>query len=267
MEKLFILLVCYGASAGATVPQNAQQLIDSIFAYAGQKTFLLSYPRSGNTWMRYCLEFTTGRPTFHRFNKTNKRDLPIGWLADFAVDCSMAPIEKVHTRKEIAKSGGDNASDKLILIIRNPKEALSRHGGKDLTLSLLLGQQAQGNADPRIYFDNIALFDEWAPQNRLLIYYEDFLSKPIQTLVKVITFIEEPLDRIDTFIKNYTFHKKKAIALYRESESHGDDLLFHSKLIDAAYRKQIDSWIKELHTEIWCTYLQERYAEENLVYW
>ena len=197
-------------------------------------------------------------PTFHRFNRNNKRDHPIGWLAGFEIDCTRPPIEKVHVRKEIRKSGGDFVNDKLILIVRNPKEALSRHGGREITLPMLLGQQAKGNDDPRIYFDNIALFDEWAPENRLLIYYEDLLSRPIQTLVRAIMFLGEPLDYIDDFMNHYDFHKKKAIDLYRESQSHGDDLLFHSKLIDAEYRKQIDQWIKELHPAIWKTYLQDR---------
>lgn len=236
-----------------------------ICAYAGPFTFLLSYPRSGNTWMRYVLEFTTGRPSFHRFNLKDNMNRPLAWLAGFDIDISKAPIEKIHSKKELGKTKGNSQTDYLILIVRNPKEALSRHGGQ-ITLPVLLGQESKGNADPRIYFNNIALYNSWNPARRLLIYYEDMIVYPRETFQKILAFLNEPFDKLDEFMAHFEEHKQKAITIYKVSESEGNDLLYHSKMISPEHRKQIDAWIQELYPTIWQHYLQARYAEENLTY-
>lgn len=242
------------------------ELLDQFCTYKGERTFLLSYPRSGNTWSRYWLEYLSERPTFHRFNLKDSRNHPIAWSAGFEINPMLPPIEKVHTQKEIEKGKGDWETDKLILIVRNPKEALSRHGGMEITLGVLQGDSSKGNSDPRIYFNNIAVYDSWNPEKRLLIFYEDLIEKPIQTMVTVLIFLESSLDKIDSFITNYKWHKKNAIKIYKESESKGNDLLYHSKLITPVHRKQIDAWIAQLYPYIWHTYLYDRYAEENLIY-
>lgn len=243
-----------------------KELLDQLCAYKGDRTFLLSYPRSGNTWTRYWLEYLTERPTFHRFNLKDSRNHPIAWSAGFEINPMLPPIEKVHRQMEIKKANGDWMHDKLILIVRNPKEALSRHGDKEITLAVLQGDGSKGNSDPRIYFDNIAVYDAWNSEKRLLIFYEDLIGKPIQTIVRILVFLESPLDKIDLFIKDYKWHQKNAIKIYKESESKGNDLLYHSKLIDPVHRKQIDVWLAQLYPYIWQTYLGHRYAEENLIY-
>lgn len=242
-----------------------KEILDQLFVYNGERTFLLSYPRSGNTWARYCIEYLTGRPTFHRYIN-DPRNYPIGWLAGFEINPNLAPIEKVHTQKELEKNNGDRRKDKLILIVRNPKEALSRHGGTEITLGVLQGDGSKGNSDPRIYFNNIAVYDSWNSQKRLLIFYEDLVAKPIQTLATILIFLDSSFDKIDSFMSKYMLHKKAAIKLYKDSESKGNDLLFHSKMIAPDHRKQIDAWINELYPHIWQTYLYDRYSEENLIY-
>jgi hypothetical protein len=261
--RIFLVILTLPA-LGLDSPQ--QEILDQLFAYKGERTFLLSYPRSGNTWTRYWVEYLTGRPTFHRFNLKDSRNHPIGWQAGFEINPELPPIEKVHTQKEIEKAGGDCAQDKLILIVRNPKEALSRHGGREITCQVLQGDGSKGNSDPRIYFKNIAVYDSWNPEKRLLIFYEDLLAKPIQTIITVLIFLESSFDKIDSFVANYKLHKKNAIKLYKASESKGNDLLYHSKMIAPDHRKQIDAWINELYPHIWQTYLCDKYAEENLSY-
>jgi len=242
-----------------------KEMLNQLFAYEGERTFLLSYPRSGNTWTRYCIEYLTGRPTFHRYTK-DSRNYPIGWIAGFEINPHLSPIEKVHTQKELEKNNGDRNKDKLILIVRNPKESLIRHGGAEITRGALQGDGSKGNSDPRIYFDDIAVYDSWNPQKRLLIFYEDLIIKPIQTIATILTFLDSSFDKIDSFMSDYALHKKTALRLYKDSESKGNDLLYHSKMIPSDYRKLIDAWINELYPHIWKAYLYDRYSEENLIY-
>lgn len=245
-----------------------QELLKQICSYNGRKTFLLSYPRSGSTWMRYCLEYLTGRPTIYRPFLAYENNSPLGWNAGFEIDWAKPPIEKMHNKREMKKQQYDSENDLLILIIRNPKEALSRQEKQQLTFALLsknAGTRSQQYA-PDTYFINIGIYDSWKPENRLLIYYEDLLVKPAQTLTKALLFLHEPLNRLDNFINEYEAHKQKAIEIYKVSESEGNDLLFHSRLINPDHRKQIDEWMSQLYPLIWQEYLKERYAEKNLDY-
>ena len=269
MKKMYIAF----ASLVIAIPLIAtdlpkQELLKQICNYKGKKTFLLSYPRSGNTWMRYCLEYLTGRPTIYRPFLAYENNSPLGWAAGFEVDCTKPPIEKVHNKQEMEQQQYDCQNDLLILIVRNPKEALSRQEKKQLTFDLLSKNAGASSLRyaPDTYFADIALYDSWKPENRLLIYYEDLLAKPTQTLKKILLFLYEPIDRLDNFINEYEVHKQKAIEMYKVSESEGNDLLFHSRLINLDHRKQIDEWIAQLYPFIWQEYLRERYAEENLDY-
>lgn len=244
--------------------RHEKGLLNKISKYQGRHTFLLSYPRSGNTWLRYCLEYLTGRPTMHRFNIKDKRNCPIGWLAGFEVDCSKPPIEKVHCKKEIDRSKHDPDNDLLIVIVRNPKEALSRQLGQEITLPLL--KKRGGGYDAKTYFDNLATYDSWKSENRILIYYEDLLTKPKETLACLLLFLNESLEYLDCFMNEYEAHKIHAIEIYKESKSDVTDLLYHSKLIDVDHRRQIDEWIAQLYPAMWDTYLKDRYVEDILDY-
>lgn len=246
-------------------------MLDTICDYKGQRTFLLSYPRSGNTWLRYCLEYLTARPTMHRFNMKDPMNQPLGWCADFPVDCNKPPIEKVHTKREMQRAEYDPENDLLIVIVRNPKEAIARHLNKDITFKTFKGGRGKLSlGSPYTYFENLMVYNSWKPENRILIYYEDLITDPDDVLTALLLFLNEPLDNLYIFMQNFAEHKKNAISIYqkseKESKTKGDDLLFHSKKMSPDHRKEIDSWAEQLYPELWRTYLKDRYAEENNIY-
>ena len=92
------------------------------------------------------------------------------------------------------------------------------------------------------------------------------LTKPKETLARLLLFLDESLEYLDCFMKEYEAHKIHAMEIYKESKSDGSDLLFHSKLIDVDHRRQIDEWIAQLYPEMWNKYLKNRYAEDILDY-
>lgn len=126
MKKIinFFLAVTISNLIVAGVPLNKKEreLFKKLTDYNGRKTFLLSYPCSGNTWTRYCLEYLTQRPSFNAWI-VDRRNKPIGWQANFEVDLNKAPILKAH---RIETETFDKDTDQLILIVRNPKEAIRR---------------------------------------------------------------------------------------------------------------------------------------------
>ena len=79
MKKIISFLLLMSASLLATSsPKNPEKevILAGLLNYNDPKTWLLSYSRSGNTWIRYCLEFFTERPTFAR-NHSDKKNEPL----------------------------------------------------------------------------------------------------------------------------------------------------------------------------------------------
>jgi len=260
---LYGVLIAY-ISFGPEHMNAKRSASDAFYSYCGQHTFLLSYPRSGNTWVRYWLEYITKRPTFYRLSQDPK-DQPLACIAgsDFEINPLLPPIEKVHERNEIK---ADMKYDILIVIVRNPKEALARQGHKLITCSFLSGVGCQGHVDPRIYFDILQLYSEWDPQRRIMVFYEDMVAYPRKTIDTVISFLGNSCEKVDEFMKNYAFHRANALRIYKEAESKGEDLLYHSRKLSPEYRKQIDGWIEQLYPVAWKEVLAARYAEERLQY-
>lgn len=238
--------------------QQLQKILDN----KSDRTFLLSYPRSGNTWTRYCIEYITQRPSFNRFNFKHDINFPLGWLADFPIDINKSPIEKVHFANELKSTGANNELDALILIVRNPKETLVRHLGKTVLMAAVQENKMPKNL--KIYFEALEIFDDWRSPKKMIIYYEDLLQAPESVLLEILAFLNESTDKLQEFLNDYANHKKKCLSLYKESASAGNDLLFHSKSLSAQERTQIDMWAEKQFPILWEKYLKNRYAEAIL---
>lgn len=238
-----------------------QKALDVILSNKNNRTFLLSYPRSGNTWTRYCIEFLTQRPSFNRFYFKHNINYPLGWLADFPLDINKPPIEKIHVINELKKTGANSEDDALILIVRNPKEALIRHAGKTVLLDAVQKNQIAQNI--KTYFEALQIFDEWVCKKKLIIYYEDLMQNPEAVLLEILDFLNESPQMLPGFLHDYQIHKKKCLSLYKASASAGNDLLYHSKSLTREERLAIDNWIETEYPAYWQKYLKARYAESN----
>lgn len=229
-----------------------QRIRQQLYAYKGPHTFLFSYPRSGNTWLRYCLEWITQRPTIEPSMWG-----PVAWRASYTVDLDKAPIHRAHSRDQIlSKSINTNMEvDKLIFILRHPHETVARY---DSWRELLKEHAFQPLA--YYYFDNIEFFDAWPAERRLLIHYEDLMTSPRETLARILTFLEEPLTRLDLFMHDYEKHRQESIGLYKGCMSKGDDILFHSKQIPLDKLQELNTWIRQTYPHIWDNYLKDHYG-------
>lgn len=250
-------------STSLSVDSNKQKIAD-ICAYNGPRTFLLSYPRSGNTWLRYCLEFLTKRPSFSRNGLYYAMQQPLAWSAGFELDMRKAPIEKVHARHEIMPCNSklppvDMKTDKLIFIVRNPKETIARFEHKTFEQLLQSNGAGKGYA-AKIYFENFAVYEQWESATRMLVYYEDLLQNPREELEKLLIFLGEQSVRIDDFISEYEQHKAKAKKIYKDTVHGSNDVLFHSKKLSQNYKQQIDAWVAKAYPDLWRNYLI-RYSE------
>lgn len=240
-------------------------------------TFLVSYGGSGNTWLRYCLEFLTKRPTFRpdlpaiirSDSKKIELDMvtkhmrkPINNTIPLGVDYSKKPILKSHEIEEVIKKIPKASSATLILLMRNPKECLYRlpkATAENILASL---------SDPQFsFYKNLQAFNRWNPNKRFIIYYEDIIQKPEQTLFELLTFLGEDDRYLSVFMRDFAYHKQCSIDFYHFtnhiSQSKGKDPLYHSKKLSREQRIAIDNVLKKTRPYLWKNYLLRYQEPEN----
>lgn len=141
--------------------------------------YLLSFPRSGNHWLRFCIEYISGRSTLGCYS--NPRDVPI-CLNEFPADAgvlthvrwwSPALLRKAHYPHEVL------SPHSLLVLIRDPKECIPRHS--DYRVEYF-------ESNIQHYLDILRFYQEQRCP-KLLVYYEDLLQSPKESIQKVADFI------------------------------------------------------------------------------
>jgi len=175
---------------------------------------LLSYPKCGSSWIRYCIELLSKRPTVGPsvFDSESKElsciDFPIlEKVNDFEYDTEKFIVAKAH-------NPGDSNHDKLILIIRDYKELLCRPDGekkeynKNNIKKFLLEDNFVEN-----YFSSLEYFDNFK-KDKILIYYEDLVNNFSDEMKKIVDFLDLDHNRLELLLQNHEEHKKTSINLY-----------------------------------------------------
>ncbi|NGX48060.1 MAG: hypothetical protein K1000chlam3_01447 [Chlamydiae bacterium] len=227
----------------------------------------LRSPRSGSHWLLYCLVE----------------------IADFEViSCNESRIHSIYfPEKEGPKIFSAHhpaalritqdsfmSNDILILMVRNYRECLIRRYQSfskvrdelryESTFCYLdsfppdLNQIASYHKNN--YFHNIRCFENWNPEKRYLIYYEDFIDDPEKVLYEILSFlkIDNINEKLSKFMSDFDFHRNKSLSLYDKaykSQSKGQDILFHSKQIGYDDSKRIDDLVKALFPYYFQKYL------------
>jgi FkbM family methyltransferase len=230
---------------------------------------LLSYPRSGSTWLRYCIEFLTKRLTIGYVNPGVSMENGLGKLVDIGVDCTKSPIlYKRHGHTPNEKSSWDMDHDKLILLVRNYKECMVRHlSGSTSDLDASLYSQTQGYRDGSLdYIGCLQIYEEWRG-TKIRLYYEDLIRDPEPQLVRVLQLLNVDDTYLPELMKNLDFHKKQSVKIYAGEEGHvsytkghTDSLLFHSRNLDEKRKRRWDQHLQDRYPDLVRKHL-DRYRE------
>jgi hypothetical protein len=213
---------------------------------------LLTYPRSGNTWVRYCVEYISGRPSVY---PESKGDNPIGSRMDIGVDLSADPIlYKSHNVQSV--------SDKrLILVVRDYKEAIPRHQKEQKKRGLMdfFYWQTQGRHNPEVDYVKILQQFDGKQGDKLLVYYEDIIAKPKESLSSIFEFLDIHHLAVEFFDK-YEEHQQAGIKAYHtKSQTQGkkENLKYHQSRIKKQHLAAMTAHMKK-YPVIYSRYL-ERY--------
>lgn len=223
---------------------------------------LLSYPRSGNTWIRYCIEFLTKQPTYGYSNDSSATfdRNPIGNFVDIGVDFKLSTvcIKRHHATNVLA--------DKLIFILRNYKEVILRHrlnNVEDISLDLLKTSCISEDMSHN-YIQLIEFYDKFEG-DKLLIYYEDIISDIREIARSILLFLGKGEIFLDEFLDNIDVHKKNCIGIYEKegetiSFTKGETPIFHSNFLKDLDKKLWDSYLSDNFPQLFYKYLY-RYKE------
>jgi hypothetical protein len=211
---------------------------------------LLTYPRSGNTWIRYCVEYISGRPSVY---PESKGDSPIGSRMNIGVDLSLDPIlYKSHNIQSV--------SDKrLILVVRDYKEAIPRHQKEQKVLDLMsfFYSQTQGRHNSEVDYVKILQQFDSKQGNKLLVYYEDIVAKPKESLLSIFEFLDIH-HLTENFFDKYEEHQQAGIKAYHaESQTQGkkEHLKYHQSKIKKQHLVAMTAHMKK------CPVIYGRYLE------
>ena len=211
-------------------------LDDNIVAY------LLSYPKSGNSWLRYIIEYMTGIPTIyegHMFKPIPLAELSptprrasinaaafdrIGTMVKSHIDYPISSQPGCSWREERMKydkglilkkhfaqdvGGGHpldpaiNEESKLIFLIRDPRDCSIRHEGTSWVAHA---------ASAELYLKY--------PGPKIIIYYEDLVKAETteKVIIEITTFLGEDHDvekEVKQFMEEYDTHFKLSAQAYR----------------------------------------------------
>ncbi|XP_047469297.1 WSCD family member GA21586-like isoform X2 [Penaeus chinensis] len=160
------------------------------------QTWLLSFPRSGNTWTRYLVEAATGVFTTSVYH--DKLLVRLGFQGEReGVDAGTTLLQKTHDTRWIS-----NTSQPVILLIRDPQRAIT---------SFWSWMQLSGDPDgykasisavryktPGFHLFVWAKTLEWSRmivkaaekyENLTTLYYEDLLKDPLKELRRILHFL------------------------------------------------------------------------------
>tara|TARA_Y100001963_G_scaffold159420_1_gene263018 strand:- start:2675 stop:4153 length:1479 start_codon:yes stop_codon:yes gene_type:complete len=179
---------------------------------------MLSYPRSGSTFVRYIIEYFTKRPTLGP--SEDGVDLPV--IGNFGT----APpvVFKQHAQDSHNKAIAQNLLDgrsPLIFLIRDPLEVLPRHTSRSEAESIMHSDDFSDIPDTvSYYFEHLQMYTEYEGKKQIF-YYEDLVKYPAEFIKKMCDFLEVDQDGNiqKDFIENYEYHSNKSRSFYNEYQS------------------------------------------------
>ena len=216
------------------------------------ENILLSYPRSGNHLVRFFIELLSEIPSYGC--KGNKMDKEIykNVFSD-TVPFNISKFDKKDCYFKYHTPPPQNiSSNKLILIIRNPKEVLLRHNNYKLKI--------KGGWDSfETYFKNIDYYNNHTGE-KLLLYYEDIITnkqKFINTLYDFLDVnnIEKKNYVLSNINKLYNLSSKGKKRLWGGIKSNSTD--YYYKKIPESIRQQFDNYINDKLKKY--SFLNEKY--------
>lgn len=259
LKWLFIVFAFLGWSSE---PPNYENL-----SCSKDCVFFLSTPRSGTNLVSSYLSAITRKPIvwFNGKNTTSEKKSTNLFYNRLKLPLvSLNPLMYRTHGEFAALSQIPSNQNKLIFMIRNPKELLFR--------SFQNSSPTTENPEPSFvenflnsYLKIFKMYESWLPENRFLIYYEDFIRNDISILLNILQFINEAPLYWNDFILNKQRYTEKILQSYQKehaktsggiSSQSGPIEIYYTKNTPTELLRSIDEYIEKKEPWIWENYLK-----------
>lgn len=219
--------------------------------------FLLTNMRSGTNLTICSLQLLTRKPVrfFDPKQINQKEHIGVNRLR-LDLDESKSILFRTHD-PSIGKISSDK--NRLLIIVRNPKEIILGFVHDD---AHKFSEFLDSNRAFRGYLNRIRVYDKWNPDNRLLIYYEDLVLNPEETLPKILDFFDESHENLEYHLANIEEERLKIAVSYSRQHKNGSntldktqDIFSHSKKMPLELLMKADEVIKRVAPDLWERYL------------
>jgi hypothetical protein len=164
--------------------------------------YLVSYNRSGNTWVRYILEYLTHQPTWgHEKFSISER---LGQKSTITLTSNEPIVIKRHEiiPDEITEN------DKVIFLLRDYRECI---------WNSMNCKWKKFEPEFQKYWNLLKFFINFKGES-LFIDYDYLMTNLKNSITKILNFLGFDIpDEINDFISNYEFHKEISFSIYKNS--------------------------------------------------
>lgn len=179
--------------------------------------YLLSYPRTGNSFVRYAIEYVTRQRTYDYGKSINDQyDTDI----QYEVQLPNLPINDVPfiVRKEHFVLDIPEKPEKIVLIVRDFKNVFISHHFRDKKLDkdeIIKEFNSSIETFWKDYYELLYLFETF-PDNKLFVYYEDLISDTKVILKRIFDLYQ--IENYNDFLDNIDYHKDYFLEKYKTKE-------------------------------------------------
>ena len=192
-------------------------------------SILLSNDKSGSTWLRFCIEFLSQRPTIGPIfldKQTAVIDLPLFSQVDYkkfnGYNNKKSIVAKTHEILPIESFCSEgNKGQKLILLLRNYKELISRPDAHNDGTSRKHEQVEEKIHKLKIidrYVEKIKFYDNFKGE-KTIIFYEDLIKNFETSMKDMINFLklgEKGLQNLELMLGDFNNFKNLSINSYKK---------------------------------------------------
>ncbi len=233
-------------------------LVCGVFAEPGQPqapVALLTYPHSGTQWLTYCVCQLTYRPAYVLNEKMWDWNSSMLQLSPDQKKAAFYHTHRPEFLTHVHEDFRKHQNGKLLIVLRNFKESLFRRVDTAEKALRLVHRASKGEGDFYKLIRNLSYFQTFPPERRLLIYYEDLILSPKETLQSILNFTGDEAN-IDEFIDELETHKERCFTFYNTTPSLPGTRSFgkpkfHSLQTDQADLKKLDVLFKKHFSELW----------------
>lgn len=216
-----------------------------------KKGIIVSYPRSGLNWLRYCIEHLTGLRTGGRTKLIKKGELAVYRTHDVKVQDDN---DECHC--PFYDQQGKPLHKKIVLLLRDYRESFIRIT-KAKEIEIPAPEEIRnGNVFHfRDYFENLKAYDQFSGK-KLLVRYPDLISD-FSEVTKILDFFELPYE-----LKKFDLehHRQQSFQIYDNqhksyTKDNPYDFNFHQNGVDSETIQAIEDFATKNYGDLVKRYL------------